>query len=81
MTTLKIVEMPKPEPLPRNEELINALKNLLSEAEEGRVIGACVCYLDHTYASVYVKGGIHSYATIGALHIMANQVARSFEQM
>lgn len=74
MTTLKIVELPKPEPLPRNEGLIEALKTVLAQAEQGHVVGMCLCYLDENNACGYIKGGTHNFATVGVLHIMAQEV-------
>ena len=75
MTTFKIVEMPKPEPLPRDEKMISMMKELLVEAEAGKIIGLCIVTIDSDYCAARVYGGQQNYSSIGALQTMAIAIA------
>lgn len=74
MTTLNIVEMPKPEPAPRNELMIAMLEELLAEAEAGKIIGLCIVKLDNENVASHINGGFQNFATIGALHFLATAI-------
>lgn len=76
--TLKVVEL-QPKPRERNEEIISALRATLERAEKGEIVGIAIAYMDHMNAVTYVKGGVHSFGTIGALQLMSNQIERAIE--
>lgn len=75
---LKVVEL-KPKPREVNPELVDAINGMLRKAESGEMTGLAASYMDHENRVTYVKGGIHSFGTIGALQLMSNQIERAIE--
>lgn len=75
---LKVVAM-SPKKREVNEELVKAVRDVLDQAERGDVVGLCVAWLDHDRRVYYLKGGVHSFGTIGAMGIMHMQLMRALE--
>lgn len=73
MTDLKVIEFPA-KAVERNETLIECLETMLTQAKEGKMIGMACSTLDDSNLVTYMKVGVHSFGTIGALQILSGKL-------
>lgn len=82
MTDLKVVEFKSkpavPVPFKPNENIIECLEAMLTQAKEGKIIGLVCSALDDHNMATYSKVGTLSFGNLGALQILSTKLANSF---
>ena len=74
-TTFTVVPL-TPKELKPDPEVIERIEFLLAEAKAGRMSGIAVAFLDEKYAATWMKVGIQSCSTMGALEILIQYIGK-----